>query len=1409
MSFYTNKVLEILLLLQILLFTVKSYVEMDKEEYVKGLLQEDNFNCKSLKPNEYKLALSLKTICDEVLGELTVKEKIEHTKEITIENICFVTSVLLRDFDRCENELITMKPCMKAPYCNIEMQYIPHSIAYEICIRLKSEASKIPDFNELVLKSTKYFIKSHFTKNAIAAINEVTDISLDEFQKVDGLVYSSTLCPHRGLSHLSDRKPVASSKSDVSFSFSMNVAPFMHCTDRQFIFTYYHPTDNAKCLGLNLDQLELVNQMQSLSVITNNMKRIPRDLACTIIWMISQRWGNCSYVLSEMIDIKTKLAISFCNKLAEISPDNCKYLVQNKNISTSFLTFKAVKLLRLIEATLRLNSEYFPEFEISAEDVANVIFIGNGREMIEENEEFILKALRDVRASQGRQKSSVYGCNHTYNPIRTRYKQIPPYMEYESIIDRITYGDPDLAQYDEKLINFGPLVMRRSEHWTDEKNMGSHEKEYIGTRVRLLSYYVPLPSTFQPNDPYNWVLGPCSWLEDKHKKLPSLIAAIAADRGYRLHILNACESIYALVHDSGESCSKVVTAALFLTTNRENIAEATDICSETSMRADIPFFRKKSIREYNTGVNNDELYLVYQGVVLALCIELGISLDIDDINHIIFQDYPINAHLASRVLLNSLLYRALQLPSEFRTRSGFWNWPTQMHSSLSNAQAREILGYREVQLLFEQAQVQSEIMAIRQELLPYIFKEMNFKGNTNPIRNKIQKSELGKDHAPYNLTKSREYWGKYYEYEFLKSSNKDINPLRTHLVRLERLHLDLSMERQAIQRLNKVLLTYIGHKIHDIPKSLINKNFHPIYFPTLFRSNITNDKRVVAGVATITAIRNVQNMFSSKSLSNNSDGDTRLSYNVKSKPFYTEIIECSSLTNKGLDFAYFVQNIANLHFELNISLGVACTIISQMNNSLPIDESFQLAAFAILSNHLQALDRNQIYSLWVFVKPAILSYGDQTLATHDYKMHISTESELDNSVINLNDSQNYLNMQNSSVSFKNNFKISIPITPGVKRPRNQLVMTDALTIENVNEKSIETILRDKEIKGEDTSFRENKRIFRELKETVLQLDGRITSLRNKLGLSETGNQSKYLQNIIRTLINKRNISIKRLIHLAGVISEEEVKKADEYNINIPNGIRRIAKLHQMRSIIEADILKLSDEAIYPEKNKRIEELKAKLENIVGEIQHLIQLGGYIESDLRWYSDTERCLNNYIPRHNQVLSMEPTTGFGTLYWYKGQSGKKGIRTECTKSQRKRFKSISKDIYRLLSISLKFYPIPMSESEKNKFISDSYIDPRQIIYWQNLLFLLNAQDISQGCNYSKTLLKKLLFFVSSNNFDYMDTPLFILWCADHIRSRLGNEDIWRNIVGLLWLVFFDQPIKPRELVEKNWGQGMTFY
>ncbi|EEA08419.1 uncharacterized protein CMU_021830 [Cryptosporidium muris RN66] len=1409
MSFYTDKVLEILLLLQILLFTVKSHVKIDTKEYIKGPLQEENFNCKSLQSNEYKLALILRTICNEVLGELTVKEKIEYTREITIEDICFIINVLLRDFDMCENELITINPFMKVSYCNIEMRCTPHSIAYEICIRLKSEASKIPDFSELLSKSTKYFVKSHFTKNAIATINEVMDISLNEFQKVDGSVSSLTLYPQRDLNHLSDGQSAASSKSDVEFSFNVNVAPFMQCTNRQLIFTYYHPTDNAKCLGLNLDQLELVNQMQSLSVTTDNMKRIPRDLACTIIWMISQRWNNCSYVLSEMIDIKTKLAISFCNKLAEISPANCKYLVQNKNISTSFLTFKAVKLLRLIETTLRLNSEYFPEFEISAEDVANVIFIGNGREMIEENEEYILKALRDVRVSQGRQKSSVYGRNHVYNPIRTRYKQIPPYMEHESILDRITYGNPDLAQCDEKFINFDPLAMRQSEHWIDEKNMGSHEREYIGTRVRLLSYYIPPPSTFQPSDPYNWILGPCSWLEDKHKKLPNLIAAIATDRGYRLHILNACESIYALVHGSGESCSKVVTAALFLTTNKENIAEATDICSETSMRADIPFFRKESVREYNTGVNNHELYLVYQGIVLALCIELGISLDIDDINHIIFQDYPVNAHLVPRVLLNSLLYRALQLPSEFRTRSGFWNWPTQMHSTLSNAQAREILGYREVQLLFEQAQVQSEIMTIRQELLPYIFKETNLKSNTNPIKKKMQKSEIGEDHTPYNLTKSREYWDKYYEYEFLNVSDKDINPLRAHLVRLERLHLDLSMERQAIQRLNKVLLAYIGHKIHDIPKSSINRNFHPIYSPTVFRSNIAGNKRIVAGIATITAMRNVQNIFSSKSLSNNSDGDTSLSYNVKSKPFYTEIIECSSLTNKGLDFAYFVQNIANLHFELNISLGIACTIISHMNNNLPIDESFQLAAFAILSNHLQALDRNQIYSLWTFIKPGILSYGDQTLVTHDYKIHTSTESELDTSIIDLNDGQNYLNMQNSSMSSKNNFEISTPITPEVKRPRDQLVMNDALTIENVNEKSIKTILRDKENKEEDTSFRENKRIFRELKETVLQLDGRITSLKNKLELSETGNQSKYLQKTIRTLINKKNISIKRLIHLAGVISEKEVKKADKYNINIPNGIRRIAKLHQMRSIIEADILKLSDETIYPEKNKRIQELKAKLENIVGEIQHLIQLGGYIESDLRWYSDTERCLNNYIPRHNQVLSIEPTTGFGTLYWYKGQSSKKEIRTECTKSQRKRFKIISKDIYRLLSISLKFYPIPMSEFEQNNFINDSYIDPRQIIYWQNLLFLLNIQDISQGCNYSKTLLKKLLFSVSSNNFDYMDTPLFILWCADHIRSRLGNEDTWRNIVGLLWLIFFDQPIKPRELVEKNWGQSIRFY
>ncbi|KAL3127892.1 hypothetical protein CHM_6g5380 [Cryptosporidium hominis] len=1366
-----------------------------------------NFSEKS-QIDSRKFSLLLYTIISQVLTEINSLDSenlVEYSK-----NLKNFSKFIIQDFDDCEKILIDEIPSLYLPFITSPNIEHGHSIAYEVCCRLRSTISADSELTALLGNSTKYLDYEDYVKTSMETINKF-DGSSDVPSSTTGLIYSTTLDNHKGITgkksklrnlsyedDINSKDEVIDSNSDgLIFSFDVKAAPFMNANTQQYIYTYYHHSDNSKCLGLTKKQLEMVESIQKVSVNAKDVPRIPLDIACTAMWFISQRWDFCPLVFKQLMQIKRSSSIKFCETVKRTATERTKFITKTLKISDSFLTMRAVKILNYVETVLKLNSKYFPDSEITSKDIADIIYKGDSDIFVEENNNTIFKELRRNRTerkfntNKELPKSNILGLRYP-NYRRDRHN-------FTSIFDHIMYSENHSKDDEGENLLLLPLEFKRSPNWTSDNHLGSNSKEVVSSKTVLQTHYIPPPSSFIPNDVSNWITGPCCWLDDKFKHLPSLIISISKRRGHKLHILNACEAVFTLINDSGESCASVLISAVFLVFSLENFSEASDICSETAMRVGLPFYPKKDLKSTIFPTEKLDLVTLYEGIVIALCLELGIVLDIEDIHQVIFSDYPTKNSLVPRSTLNYLLYRALKLPNDFGKTRNFWNWSTQMYTRISNKQAKMILINRATQLTLEIAQVTNEI-EIMNDILEKARKDLNVSNEKinlleNPKHKKIPKTN----------------YLHHYNYDF-KLANFD--SIELNLVKLEKLRYDLIIEKEKIAKYLNTLSSYIGSKIYDIPKNFVNNKFYPLYKPSVFKINMYDSTRIQTGYITTRSTRNLYHLVDNEPI--NKDLDVyppKINYSIKT--IFQEIEECSFLTDKGLDLAIYSQELFSLYLNIQVSSQLCCSIIMNMHPNINIKDSFIHSAYSILNYNFTDINYQEIEEIWLKIIPILSIPSGNLFKTRfyhfiNYKKGTEFEPnyEAPTQFINKHSPSNKaiilddVNLKEKEENVKKGryaIPDARPITNQVKKPKN-------LSHSRENYKEILDLSyvdkywdnnSTKEIKKEHDELINNE--YRTLKEKIMEINNELGKIYEKLRDPKFVDKSNFFHLMASTLKTDKERIKSRIIHLAGEIAETEVKYSDETGILIPNNVRKLADLHKINSISHSDILKLKGDDSGMDHSQRIRELEGKIKSNNIEMYKIIEIEGNDLHDPRWYSSMEKCLSSFIPRRKEVKSIEPTSGIKQFYLVSKNYSYMDSSPKCTNSQLEMYKFVVKDLRKLFA-NLNIPLIKIRGKKLENVKKHGLIDPRQMEYWENLHGML-YEDNKTACSYIKNLLMKIVPVRNLDLKEFMDSPIFIIWCANHIRSRLGNEDIWRNIFGLIWVIFYTKPFKPKDFVWKN--------
>ncbi|KAH8741850.1 hypothetical protein FG386_002090 [Cryptosporidium ryanae] len=1379
-----------------------------------------------------KLSILLYTIFSETTSECQLKSV--DSSAINPGLFEEVGLFLCENFDKCEKKLVKKFPVLSTPFNPNSRVSSCHSIAYEICCRIRKSISTNGEFSKILNGSTKYIDKEDYVVTSMEAINSFGDLENAQISSY-GSTYSTTLDPHRGITSSKDTirelkyetdsgdsKSLESQDSSEDgsesekgirypvgpsfFSFDVKLAPFMHCNSHQYIYTYYNRRDNAKCLGLSVPQLEVVSTIQSVSVNVKGVPKIPLDIACTAMWFISQRWDYCPRVFMELIHLKMRSAVEFCDMITRKISKKSKYLTRSLPLSDSYMILRASKILEYVETVLKLNARHFPELEITSQDVASIIYHGESDTLVNNNEDEVYKGLTKNRLKKR---------NEDFNDRRTEYGNrrvsiaYPVYRRdknnFTSVFDQIMYNGDEYYEEERDNLLILPLELRRSPNWTSDKHLGSYSSEVTNPKTVLQSYYIPPPSTFVPNDVSNWITGPCCWLKNSQKHIPPLFVSISKDHGYKLHILNACEGVFALINDSGESCANVLVSAIFFSYSLENFSMASDICSEVAIRANLPFYPKKSLKNTIFGTSQYNLIALYEGIVVALCLELGIVLERENIHKIVFSDYPVNSSLVPRMSINNLLYRALKLPTEFGKVS-FWKWETRMYSKLSNKQARTILSQRTTQLTLEIAQATNEIEIMNDILIKKGIlhgEESNRDSSSSKSSRNVKNNYL----HHYN-----------YDYKLV-----NIDHIKTNIKKLERLRYDLISEKERIESYIQALTNYIGHKIHDVPKEYRRGKFVPLYKPNVFKVNVYDSKRLIQGIDVSRSVRNLHQIKDDEPINEKFDQhSSKIEYKIKK--YYREIGECALLTDRGLEMAVYTQELFDSYLNTPLDISIACLIIHKMPPNSNIKESFIRSAFSVLNSQKVFIDFDSLEFVWLKIVP-ILSvpsgrlnkakyyrlledsdddFGEDKENEHE-RFKIANLRAGQNGAISLDDeisSSETLEEENNVFKRNGCYRVSGPknTSNSVKRPKKMDYLSP---IENnynnihdfdnfwnkINSLDYETSLSVQLVNDE----------YKTLKGKIITINNELAQAYKNLGASVTVDKERYYTTIINILEKDKKKVFSRILHLAGIIAAEEVRNSEKDGYLIPNNVRKLADLHKVNSISEAEILKLKSDDSNRDYDKRIKELEYKISENNLEMMKIIEIEGNDLEDPRWYSDIEKCLSSYIPFRTEVESVHPSAGFNNFHLFSKVKYRIDSREKCSSTELQIYTQIRKDLKRLFdAINV---PIVKIQGKRLELVNNlEQIDPRKMIYWEYLHGML-LENKKVGCEYLKKFLKIITPTKGLKTRDFIGSPLFIVWCANHIQSRLGNEDIWRNIIGLIWLIFNTKPFKPKDYIWKN--------
>lgn len=208
------------------------------------------------------------------------------------------------------------------------------------------------------------------------------------------------------------------------------------------------------------------------------------------------------------------------------------------------------------------------------------------------------------------------------------------------------------------------------------------------------------------------------------------------------------------------------------------------------------------------------------------------------------------------------------------------------------------------------------------------------------------------------------------------------------------------------------------------------------------------------------------------------------------------------------------------------------------------------------------------------------------------------------------------------------------------------------------------------------------------------------------------------------------------------------------------------------------------------------------------LEELVMGEQYNPENTRWYTNFQECFNNKIPDLQLTLNIDPSYPIEESSGFiKIDAKKKPPKYSllCDKNQLRRFKILQPDLKEILE----FAEIPIIDFEGNKPLM---ADILTLQGWAPLKTTVYENDEPNiPCSIAKQLFRRIVSDITqrvTGGTSFFNIPLVHLWCADHIRFRRGNQNIWRNLIPRIWSIFIDDPLDINKLRSNKWMIGTWF-
>ncbi|KAL7066838.1 hypothetical protein ACR3K2_27230 [Cryptosporidium serpentis] len=331
---------------------------------------------------------------------------------------------------------------------------------------------------------------------------------------------------------------------------------------------------------------------------------------------------------------------------------------------------------------------------------------------------------------------------------------------------------------------------------------------------------------------------------------------------------------------------------------------------------------------------------------------------------------------------------------------------------------------------------------------------------------------------------------------------------------------------------------------------------------------------------------------------------------------------------------------------------------------------------------------------------------------------------------------------------------------------------------------------------------------------MMELTNEEINMRNILERLDTARRSGIssdeveMNNLLNQAKHKRNILIHRIIDLTAYHASICVRAIDIFDIAdrpIVRKVYRLVAVNAENKRLYSQYTKLIQNPPLYKSNKyllRVSILKHRKDQAMNVLINLSLGPLYDPFDSRWYTDYNSCFSNDIPKLPINLIVDPTKYLERYSGFIPNTPDKcppKYTMYCNDNQLRRFKQLQDDIAKLL----KQLKVPNIQFESKKTFAADILN---IEGWSPLGTTISEKESFHiPCTIAKQIFRKIVSDISQKvkgGSSFFTMPLMNFWCANYIRFRLGNQDLWRNLISRVWLIFLDEPLAPVELQKRKW-------